>query len=108
MVWLVRAATDRNPPSLGGEDVKKGSVRLRKSAGIARHPSLGTDRAGSPCMKMRIGELARMAGCQVVTIRYYEKEGLLPRRNAVTAITASTTRLRWNACGSYATAACTA
>ncbi len=29
-------------------------------------------------MKMRIGELARMAGCQVVTIRYYEKEGLLP------------------------------
>ena len=29
-------------------------------------------------MKVKIGELARMAGCQVVTIRYYEKEGLLP------------------------------
>lgn len=29
-------------------------------------------------MKMKIGELAKMAGCQVVTIRYYEKEGLLP------------------------------
>ncbi len=26
---------------------------------------------------MKIGELARKAGCQVVTIRYYEKEGLL-------------------------------
>ena len=28
--------------------------------------------------KLKIGELARMAGCQVVTIRYYEREGLLP------------------------------
>jgi Cd(II)/Pb(II)-responsive transcriptional regulator len=27
---------------------------------------------------VKIGELARMAGCQTVTIRYYEKEGLLP------------------------------
>ncbi len=26
---------------------------------------------------MKIGELARKTGCQVVTIRYYEKEGLL-------------------------------
>lgn len=30
-------------------------------------------------MKVKIGELAKMAGCQVVTIRYYEKEGLLPK-----------------------------
>jgi len=29
-------------------------------------------------MAMRIGELAKKEGCQVVTIRYYEKEGLLP------------------------------
>jgi len=29
-------------------------------------------------MKLKIGELAKMSGCQVVTIRYYEKEGLLP------------------------------
>lgn len=29
-------------------------------------------------MKVKIGELARIAECQVVTIRYYEKEGLLP------------------------------
>lgn len=29
---------------------------------------------------MRIGELARIAGCQTVTIRYYEKAGLLPNR----------------------------
>ncbi len=29
-------------------------------------------------MPLKIGELARLAGCQVVTIRYYEKEGLLP------------------------------
>jgi Cd(II)/Pb(II)-responsive transcriptional regulator len=27
---------------------------------------------------MKIGELARRTGCKVVTIRYYEKEGLLP------------------------------
>lgn len=27
---------------------------------------------------MRIGELAQAAGCQVETIRYYEREGLLP------------------------------
>lgn len=27
---------------------------------------------------MRIGELARRAGCSVETVRYYEKEGLLP------------------------------
>ncbi len=35
-------------------------------------------------MKVKIGELAKLTGCQVVTIRYYEKEGLLhaPERNA--------------------------
>ena len=27
---------------------------------------------------MKIGELAKKAGCQVETIRYYEREGLLP------------------------------
>lgn len=27
---------------------------------------------------LKIGDLAKMAGCQVVTIRYYEREGLLP------------------------------
>ncbi|MDN3557948.1 Cd(II)/Pb(II)-responsive transcriptional regulator [Halomonas maura] len=27
---------------------------------------------------MKIGELARRSGCRVVTIRYYEREGLLP------------------------------
>ncbi len=26
---------------------------------------------------LKIGDLAKMAGCQVVTIRYYEREGLL-------------------------------
>lgn len=29
-------------------------------------------------MKLKIGELAQKAGCQVVTVRFYEKEGLLP------------------------------
>lgn len=29
-------------------------------------------------MSLKIGELAKRSGCQVVTIRYYEKEGLLP------------------------------
>lgn len=28
-------------------------------------------------MKYKIGELAKITGCQAVTIRYYEKEGLL-------------------------------
>lgn len=28
-------------------------------------------------MKVKIGELARLTGCKTVTIRYYEKEGLL-------------------------------
>ena len=30
-------------------------------------------------MKVKIGELAKRTGCQVGTIRYYEKEGLLKR-----------------------------
>lgn len=29
-------------------------------------------------MEIRIGELAHRSGCEVVTVRYYEKEGLLP------------------------------
>ena len=30
-------------------------------------------------MKVKIGELAKMTGCEVVTIRYYEQEGLLKK-----------------------------
>ena len=30
---------------------------------------------------MKIGELAKKAGCQVETVRYYEREGLLPQAN---------------------------
>lgn len=33
--------------------------------------------SGGTAVKVKIGELAKMTGCQVVTIRYYEKEGLL-------------------------------
>lgn len=29
-------------------------------------------------MPMKIGQLSRLTGCRVVTIRYYEREGLLP------------------------------
>lgn len=29
-------------------------------------------------MEIRIGELAKRTRCEIVTIRYYEKEGLLP------------------------------
>lgn len=29
-------------------------------------------------MEIKIGELAKRTGCKIVTIRYYEKEGLLP------------------------------
>ena len=41
-------------------------------------------RAEGGQMRMKIGELAKMTGCEVVTIRYYEKEGLLkaPERTA--------------------------
>ncbi|MFZ3004047.1 MAG: Cd(II)/Pb(II)-responsive transcriptional regulator [Undibacterium umbellatum] len=30
-------------------------------------------------MEIRIGDLAKRSQCEVVTIRYYEKEGLLPK-----------------------------
>ncbi len=30
-------------------------------------------------MEIKIGDLAKRSGCEVVTIRYYEKEGLLPK-----------------------------
>ncbi|MGX9738572.1 MerR family DNA-binding transcriptional regulator [Pseudocitrobacter corydidari] len=30
-------------------------------------------------MEIRIGDLAKRSGCEVVTIRYYEKEGLLQK-----------------------------
>ncbi|MFC7287425.1 Cd(II)/Pb(II)-responsive transcriptional regulator [Herminiimonas sp. KBW02] len=30
-------------------------------------------------MEMKIGELAKRTRCEIVTIRYYEKEGLLPK-----------------------------
>jgi Cd(II)/Pb(II)-responsive transcriptional regulator len=30
-------------------------------------------------MEIRIGDLARRSGCAVVTVRFYEKEGLLPK-----------------------------
>jgi len=30
-------------------------------------------------MNLQIGELAKRAACPVVTIRYYEREGLLPQ-----------------------------
>lgn len=36
-------------------------------------------------MKVKIGELAKLIGCQVVTIRYYEKEGLLPEPDRTSA-----------------------
>lgn len=32
-------------------------------------------------MAVKIGELAELTGCRVVTIRYYEKEGLLAKPN---------------------------
>jgi len=37
---------------------------------------------------MKIGELAKLADCQVETVRYYEREGLLPApaRTAFTAV----------------------
>ena len=36
-----------------------------------------SQRAKGGRMKVKIGELAKMTGCEVVTIRYYEKEGRL-------------------------------
>jgi len=34
---------------------------------------------GNPEASMRIGKLARHAGCKIETIRYYEQAGLLPK-----------------------------
>ena len=56
-------------------------------------------------MKVKIGELAKMTGCQVVTIRYYEKEGLLKRPNGTIV---STGRRTWRGCASSGIAASTA
>lgn len=36
------------------------------------------DIGSSGIVKMQIGELARAGGCQVVTVRYYERVGVLP------------------------------
>jgi len=33
-------------------------------------------------MEIRIGDLAKRSGCEVVTIRYYEKEGLAAEASA--------------------------
>ncbi len=42
---------------------------------------------------MRIGELSRHSGCDVETIRYYEREGCsMPRSARTTAIAAMATR----------------
>lgn len=39
----------------------------------------GACRSRIVIMKMKIGELASLAGCQPVTIRFYEKKGLLKK-----------------------------
>lgn len=49
---------------------------------------------------MKIGELAQKTGMQVETVRYYEKEGLLPRTAAPTAIIAFIAMPMSNACSS--------
>lgn len=35
---------------------------------------------------MKIGELAQQAGCSVETIRYYEREGLLPQPGRTSSV----------------------
>ena len=48
MVWLVRAATDRNPPSLGGEDVKNTASVRQQTEKKARIRLPGTGRLSGP------------------------------------------------------------
>ena len=50
---------------------------LKKMGGARRPlPRIWQDE-GEARMQLKIGELAKLSGCQVVTIRYYEKAGLL-------------------------------
>ena len=61
------------PLDLGLQQSDMGSLRIRVYAAIT-HPEVTTGSIGG---KMKIGELATLAGCPVETVRYYEKEGLL-------------------------------
>jgi len=51
-------------------------------------------------MEIRIGDLAKRSGCEVVTIRYYEKEGLLPKPARSVATFGCTVRRTLSACNS--------
>jgi hypothetical protein len=51
-------------------------------------------------MEIRIGDLAKRSGCEVVTIRYYEKEGLLPSQREAVATFGCTVRRTLSACNS--------
>jgi hypothetical protein len=53
---------------------------------------------------LKIGELAAQADCPVETIRYYEKEALLPEPRAQRRITGFMARGTWSGCSSSATA----
>lgn len=46
---------------------------------------------------MKIGELAKATECAVETIRYYEREQLLPAPPAPKATTGNTPRPMWSA-----------
>src|SRR5215469_1408725 len=47
---------------------------------MSQHPVADTESSEkSGAEQMTIGELARRAGCEIETIRYYEHQGLLPK-----------------------------
>lgn len=54
---------------------------------------------------MKIGELAKRTGCPVETIRYYEREGLLPEPARSEATIGNTPWRMSSACRSSVTAA---
>src|SRR6185369_4221859 len=45
--------------------------------GSIANPVAGTESSQAPGGPMKIGELAARAGCDVQTVRFYEREGLL-------------------------------
>jgi hypothetical protein len=55
-------------------------------------------------MNIQIGELAKRTACPVVTIRFYEQEGLLPPPGRSRGIFACMARSTWSACSSFVTA----
>lgn len=57
---------------------RRGSICHKTGTVPGQHDGSCGRLCGGNIMNYKIGELARITGCKPVTIRYYEREGLLP------------------------------